>query len=250
VIRLVVHSSEARAAQALADFVARALTATPDLVLGLPAGRTPVAFYRALVARHVDFSKASTFNLDELAGLDPDDRRSYHAFVRRHLLDHVNIRAARAHALNGAAKNWRRELDRYERELATAGGLDLAIVGIGLNGHIAFNEPAAALQARTHLVRLHPETRRANAAAFGRAQDVPAHGLTMGMATILNASSVVLLASGRTKARVLRRALTGPVTTRLPASLLQLHPNVLAVLDRAAAAGLVADQSASGRSAD
>jgi glucosamine-6-phosphate deaminase len=244
VIRLVVHSSEARAAEALADFVARALAAAPDLVLALPAGRTPVALYRALVARYragrVDFSRATIFNLDELVGLGPNDRRSYRAFVRHHLLDHVNVAPDCTHALNGAARDWRREAERYEHMVAACGGLDLAIVGIGLNGHVAFNEPSAALDARTHLVRLHPSTRRANAAFFGgRWQNVPARALTMGMGTILGASGVVLLVTGRQKAAILRRALTGPVTTRVPASLLQLHPNVLAVADRAAAGDLV-----------
>lgn len=242
-MRLVVHSSATRAADALADFLARALGETPDLVLGLPAGQTPIALYRALVARsragRVNFSGATTFNLDEFAGLNADHPASYHAFMRRHLLDHVNLLPARVHVLDGAARDWQREVDRFERALARAGGLDLAIVGIGLNGHVAFNEPAAALHARTHLARLRPETRRANRAPFGgRWQDVPSRALTMGIGTILSARGVILLAAGRQKAGILRRALTGPVTTRVPASLLQTHPNVVVVLDRAAAAGL------------
>jgi glucosamine-6-phosphate deaminase len=238
--RVIILATEEAAASAAATWIAQLLTATPDVVLSLPAGRTPLSLYAALVARHragqADFSRAATFGLDEFVGLRPADRRSYHALLRRHLLDHVNVRRARTFTLNGAAADWRREVDAYERKLAAVGGLDLAVVGIGRNGHIGFNEPAGRLEARTHRVRLRAETRRANAAQFGgRLRDVPAYALSMGMGTILSARGVLLLAFGRHKAATVRRALTGPVTTQVPASLLQLHPNALVVLDREAA---------------
>jgi glucosamine-6-phosphate deaminase len=238
--RVVILETGRDASAAVASFLARTVEATPDLVLALPAGRTPIDLYDALVACHrsgaADFSRLTTFGLDEFVGLRPDDPRSFHAFHRRHLLDRVNIAGKRIHTLNGAASNWRKETEAYERQISAVGGLDFAIVGIGRNGHVGFNEPADRLPARTHRVRLRPETRRANAEPFGgRWRDVPTHALSMGMGTILNARGVILLAFGRRKRAVVRRALTGPVTTRLPASLLQLHPNVLVVLDRAAA---------------
>ncbi len=227
--RVVILDTERAASAAVAGFVARMLAATPDLVLALPTGRTPIALYGALVDCHrsgaADFSQATVFALDEFVGLPPSDPRSFRAFLRRHLLDHVNVAPGRIHGLNGTAKDWKKAAAAYELEIGRAGGLDLAIVGIGRNGHVGFNEPASRLPARTHRVRLLPETRRANAGAFaGRWRDVPAHALSMGIGTILNARGVILLAFGGHKAAVVRRALTGPITTLVPASLLQLHP--------------------------
>jgi glucosamine-6-phosphate deaminase len=215
----------------------------PAVVLGLPTGRTPIPLYRALVRLYergrADFSRATTFNLDEFVGLSPRDPRSYHAFMRRHLFDAVNLSPRRIEFLNGRARSPRREAARYERRLAAVGGLDLVVLGIGANGHLGFNEPAAALAPRTHLATLRPATRRANAWSFdGDVRRVPRRALSMGIGTILSARGVVLLATGRAKAAIVRRALTGPVTTRVPASLLQLHPNVVAVLDKDAAGQL------------
>jgi glucosamine-6-phosphate deaminase len=242
-INIVVLPSARLASDALARFLAEALTATPDLVLGLPTGRTPVLLYRALVEQHragrADFSRATTFNLDEFAGLDRADSRGYRAFMRRHLFDHVNLPPERTHLPDGSARRWRIETASYEQRIAKAGGLDLVVVGIGGNGHVGFNEPAPALEARTHRARLTRASRVANAYLFGgRWQDVPTHALSMGMGTILGARGVVLLATGRHKAAIVARALTGPITTRVPASLLQVHPNALVVLDRAAATRL------------
>lgn len=242
-MHVVIHATAQRAAAAAAALVVRHLSRNPRLVMGLPTGNTPIPMYRALVRayRHgrADFSKATTFNLDEFAGLGRGDARSYHAFMQAQLFDHVNLPAARAHVPDGRAANWRREAARYERQITRAGGLDLVVLGVGENGHLGFNEPDDALVARTHRVVLRPETRRANAHLFGgRWRDVPTHALSMGIGTILSARSAVLLATGATKARVVARALTGPVTTRVPASLLQTHPDVVVVLDRDAAAAL------------
>jgi glucosamine-6-phosphate deaminase len=236
------HSAES-ASRALARDVARVLRANPAVVLGLPTGRTPIALYRELVrlhARgHADFSRATTFNLDEFAGLSSDDAGSYHTFMRRHLFDGVNLSRRRMHMLNGAARNARRECARYERAIAGSGGIDLQILGLGANGHIGFNEPASALIAATHKTRLKPATRRANAALFDhRLSRVPREALSMGMATILAARRIVLLATGAAKARCVRGMIEGAVTPRLPGSFLQLHPNVEVWLDRDAAARL------------
>jgi glucosamine-6-phosphate deaminase len=228
-------------ARACARNIARSLSARPDLVLGLPTGRTPIPLYHELVRLHqggrADFRRATTFNLDEFLGLDARDSRSYRAFMQRHLFDHVNVAPRRIHFLNGTARNVARECDRYERAIWRAGGIDLQILGLGMNGHIGFNEPARALVARTHCTRLKPGTRRANAALFGgRVSAVPREALSMGMATILQAERIVLVATGATKARCVERMINGPVTPRLPGSFLQLHRNVEVWVDRAAAA--------------
>jgi glucosamine-6-phosphate deaminase len=232
------------AARALAIEIAKSLAANPRLVLGLPTGRTPIPLYRELARLYaegaVDFSRATTFNLDEFLGIRADDPRSYQAFMRRHLFDRVNLPARRVNFLNGAARDVARECARYERAIARAGGIDLQILGLGSNGHIGFNEPARALVARTHRTRLTPATRRANASLFGnRASAVPHEALSMGMVTILRARRIVLVATGATKAACVERMLAGRVTTRVPASFLQLHPNAEVWLDRAAAGRLV-----------
>jgi len=247
-IRVRVYDTADALARVLAQDIARRLSANPPLVLGLPTGRTPIPFYEDLVrlygAQRVDFTRATTFNLDEFVGLDGSDPRSYRAFMQRHLFDHVNIPGRRIHFLNGAAANSARECARYERAIARAGGIDVQILGLGLNGHIGFNEPGRALIARTHRTRLTPATRRANASLFGnRASAVPREALSMGMATILEARRVVLIATGRSKARCVERMVDGPVTPRLPASFLQLHAHAEVWLDRAAFARLKGSRS-------
>jgi glucosamine-6-phosphate deaminase len=242
-MRIVTYATASRAAAAAASLVLKQLSLNPRLVLGLPTGNTPIPMYRALVRAYergrADFSRATTFNLDEFAGLTKGDPGSYRAIMNALFFDHVNLPSARAHMPDGSATNWRREIVRYEQRIARAGGLDLVVLGVGGNGHLGFNEPGPVLEAHTHRVALLPETRRANAHLFsGRRQDVPTHALSMGIGTILTAKQVVLLATGANKARVVARALTGPVTTQLPASLLQIHPDVVVVLDRDAAARL------------
>lgn len=227
-------------ARTLARKVTGALRDNPRIVLGLPTGRTPLLFYEELVRLHadedVDFSQATTFNLDEFVGIPADHPGSYRTFMRRFLFQHVNIEPARTNFLDGAATDLNEECERYEDSIAAAGGIDLQILGIGTNGHIGFNEPGQELDARTHKVTLRPETRRSNAALFGGDPDsVPTHALSMGMGTILHARKAVLLATGDTKARCVERVVRGPITTTLPASLLQLHPDAELMLDEAAA---------------
>jgi glucosamine-6-phosphate deaminase len=221
------------------------------LVLGLPTGRTPVPLYRALGERHragrIDFSRVTTFNVDEFVGCAAGDRGSYRAFMQRHLFDHVNVQEARVHFLDGRAPDLDAECERYERALERAGGLDLLIAGLGVNAHIGFNEPAPQLVARTHVARLAPATRRANAGWFGgRLGAVPAAGLTMGVATLCEARTIFVLATGPEKAEAVAKMLSGRVSCRAPASLLQLHQDCQAWVDHAAAALL--GRGRSGRS--
>lgn len=248
-MRTRVFAHPAMLARALAQDIARRLAATPDLVLGLPTGRTPIPLYRELVRLHhagrADFRHATTFNLDEFLGLEAGDRHSYRAFMQRHLFDRVNLPPRRIQFLNGATRDVARECRRYERAIDRAGGIDLQILGLGTNGHIGFNEPARALVARTHGTRLKPATRRANASLFdNRVNAVPRQALSMGMATILHAKRIVLVATGATKARCVQRMIEGPVTPRLPGSFLQLHGCAEIWLDRAAAAKLGRPRSA------
>ena len=242
-IQTVIHSSPLDAAEAVASFLAECLSEDPALVLGLPTGRTPVPMYRALVRLHqrgrADFSSATTFNLDEFVGLPKRHPGSYHAFMRAHLFDHVNLEESRVHLPDGEARHPAAEARRYDAMIAAAGGLDIAVLGIGANGHIGFNEPARSLSAATTVVTLKAKSRAGNAAAFGGVTArVPRRAISMGVGTILSARHVVLLATGAEKAAIVARAVRGPVTTMVPASLLQLHPRAVVVLDRAAAAGL------------
>lgn len=228
------------ASRALASTCARAIGSDPELVLGLPTGRTPIAAYAELRRMHnagaVDFSRVSTFNLDEFVGVLPSHPASFRQFMERHLFSRININPERIGFLDGTATDLDAECDRYELAIESAGGLDLQILGIGANGHIGFNEPGDTLASRTHRVTLLESTRRANAPAFGGSLErVPREALSMGMGTILKASTIVLLATGAAKSRCVERAIHGPVTTRLPASFLQLHRDVEWYLDRAAA---------------
>ncbi|HEY2906280.1 MAG TPA: glucosamine-6-phosphate deaminase [Vicinamibacterales bacterium] len=239
-MRIKVYDTPQRAARALAAYLSRAIARTPDLVLGLPTGRTPIPLYRELAAlgeRHdIDFSRVTTFNLDEFRGKGAADPGSYRAFMQGHLFRHVNLTARNIHFLNGRAEDVRVECERYERAIARAGGIDLQILGLGANGHIGFNEPGRRLIARTHCARLTAPTRAANAALFGGdVRKVPRQALSMGMVTILHARRIVMLATGIGKARCVARMVNGPLTTELPASFLQVHRQLDVLLDRAAA---------------
>ncbi len=245
--RVEVFPSDRAVAKALARRISDAVRDNPRLVLGLPTGRTPVALYHELVSLHdrgrLDFSRVTTFNLDEFVGIPASHPGSYRSFMEGHLFGRVNIDRARVNFLHGDAADLEAECARYERAIMDAGGIDLQVLGIGTNGHIGFNEPARELQSRTHRVRLRPETRRSNAALFGGSVEaVPEEALSMGMATILQARSLVLLATGRSKASCVERVVAGPLTTELPASFLQLHRDVDVMLDDAAAEKLGAGQ--------
>ena len=240
-MRVVVERSARAAADVAASLIADVLSAPGGAALALPTGRTAAAVYAALVARRTSRARlngAQIFNLDEFLGIPRDDPRSFASFLRAHFLPHVDVDPGRVHFLDGVARRWREEAARYERAIAAAGGLDLAVLGIGANGHVGFNEPAATLAAPTHRVRLAASTRRRHAAAFGGTAHVPRFALTMGVGTILRARQVLLVATGADKARIVARALEGPITTRVPASLLQGHPQAIAVLDRDAASRL------------
>jgi len=242
-VKITVLDSSDDVAAALAERVASTLQDRPDAVLGLASGRTPVDGYaelrRMYAAGTTDWSRVSTFNLDEFAGIDSRHSGSFRTFMERHLFDGVNLRGERIHFLNGVAADLNAECDRYEAAIAAAGGIDLQLLGIGTNGHIGFNEPARELAGRTHRVTLTRSTRRSNAALFGGEADrVPREALSMGMATILHARHIILIATGKSKAKCIERMVHGPITTKMPASFLQVHANVELMLDDAAASAI------------
>ena len=188
-----------------------------------------------------DFSHAHTFNLDEFVGLPSNDKRSYCAFMQKHLFTRINLPGGHIHFLNGGARDHEEECERFEREIAALGGMDLLLLGIGANAHIGFNEPARALHARSHRTRLALETRRANASLFGgRLDRVPREALTMGIGTMLDARAIVLIATGREKARAVGSMFEGRISTDRPASVLQLHR------ERRSDSGLTGGREASG----
>ena len=239
-LKLTVFKDDRVLAKSLAAQIVQAIAEKSDLVLGLPTGRSPIRLYHELGALHakgaVDFSRVTTFNLDEFLGIAPDHPGSYRAFMEEHLFSRVNIPAERINVLNGVAPDPLAECARYERAIVDAGGIDLQLLGIGTNGHIGFNEPARELAGATHRVVLKASTRRSNAALFGGNEaDVPREALSMGMATILRARRIVMIATGKSKAGCVDRAVNGPITTRMPASFLQLHRDVEVCLDEAAA---------------
>jgi glucosamine-6-phosphate deaminase len=241
--RVTVFPDARTAARVVAARLASALQENPSIVFGLATGRTPIALYEELVrltgARSLDWSRATTFNLDEFVGVHPQDPGSYRRFMEEHLFRYTNLNPDRINFLVGTADP-DDECLRYERAIAAAGGIDIQILGIGTNGHIGFNEPGRVLDSRTHRVKLREETRRSNAALFGGDIDkVPVEALSMGMATIIQARKVELLAHGESKAGCMAQVVNGPLTTELPASFLQLHPDADLILDAAAASQLV-----------
>jgi glucosamine-6-phosphate deaminase len=225
--------------KAAAEVVIDAWKQHPRLVLGLATGMTPIGFYRVLVERFrqelLDFSGITTFNLDEYFPIPRNHPQSFTRFMREHFFQHVNIPASRIHILNGEAFDPEEECRQYEQSISDAGGIDIQILGIGHNGHIGFNEPETAFDSRTHLVALTESTIRANSRFFHDPSAMPRHALTMGIQTIMQSRKILLLAAGEGKAEAVQRALLGPVTESMPASILQRHPDVTIILDGGAA---------------
>lgn len=239
---VIVRSDATAAAKFVADRFAETIRSLPQCVLGLATGGTPIETYRELIRMHqeegLDFSAVTTFNLDEYVGLGPDHPQSYRHFMRQHLLDHINIDPSRTHLPDGLATDLQGHAAEYEQQIVEAGGIDLQLLGIGHNGHIAFNEPGAAGDSRTRVVQLAEQTIEKNARFFASADEVPRTALTMGIGTILEAKRIVMLATGAGKAEAVRRALEDPADADHPASFLQTHANVTYVLDQGAASRL------------
>jgi glucosamine-6-phosphate deaminase len=237
-----VADDTAGVAQLAADVVEATIRQKPNAVFAMPTGRTPVPLYRELARRYqdgrLDFSKTRVFNLDEWVGVASDDDGSFAQFMNEHFYSRVNVPPYQRAIPNALAMDLDAECRHYEELIQAAGGLDLAILGLGGNGHIGFNEPGTSFQSHTHVVELMPETLAANRFMFAN-REPPNRGLSMGIATILEARRVLMLVTGGEKASILACALNGPIDESVPASALQRHPAVEVVVDRAAAGKLV-----------
>ena len=228
--------------ESMSDQAAKLLTEqmvrVPGSVLGLATGSTPLGVYRSLADQGTDFSQVTTFNLDEYVGLAADHPQSYRHYMEENLFSKVNIQPKNTHVPNGVASDLQEECLRYEQSIAAAGGIDLQLLGIGSNGHIGFNEPGTAFGSQTQVVDLTESTIRDNARFFASLEEVPSQALSMGIKSIMQAKAIVLIASGFSKAEAVYAAVRGPVTPKVPASVLQLHPFVTFVVDQAAASRL------------
>lgn len=225
-----------------ADLIARQLLRKPNSVLGLATGSTPIGLYKELIRRHreegLDFSQVITFNLDEYLSLPPTHPQSYRYFMDEHLFRHINIPPGNIHVPYGHAESVMEFCDWYEDQIKRSGGIDIQILGIGGDGHIAFNEPGSSLGSRTRLKTLTEETIRDNARFFASMDEVPRFAITMGVGTILEARKIILLASGAKKAAIVAEAIEGPITSQVTASALQLHRDVVVILDEEAGSKL------------
>ncbi|MFC1596863.1 glucosamine-6-phosphate deaminase [Planctomycetota bacterium] len=228
--------------RAAAQTVASTLNSKPNAVLGLPTGSTPLSLYKELIRMHkeegLDFSQVTTFNLDEYVGLPNNHPQSYHRFMNESLFKHINIPPQNVYIPSGTTDNYEAFCQWYEQRIVDCGGIDLQVLGIGSDGHIAFNEPTSSLGSRTRIKTLTKQTIDDNARFFDNPDDVPVYAITMGVGTILEARRIILLAAGEGKAEAIAEAIEGPVTSMCTASALQLHPDTSFFLDGDAASGL------------
>ena len=210
----------------------------PDSVLGLATGSTPIGMYKQLIEWYnkgdIDFSQVHTVNLDEYLGLAPTHDQSYRYFMQANLFDHVNVPPENTNVPNGLAPDPEAECARYNQVIADLGGIDVQVLGMGHNGHIGFNEPEEAFELETHVVDLTDNTIDANARFFVSRDEVPRQAITMGIKSIMQARHILVVVSGADKAEIVKRAFFGPVTPKVPASILQMHPHVSLVADEAA----------------
>ena len=226
-----------------ANIISAQVIMKPDCVLGLATGSSPLGIYRQLIDWYnkgdVDFSECYSVNLDEYVGLDITSDQSYVYFMHHNFFDSINIRADHTFIPNGKNTDIAAECERYDKQIASLGGIDLQLLGIGRNGHIGFNEPGTPFTEETHIVELTEKTRSDNARFFDNdINQVPTHAITMGIATIMKAKKILLVASGANKADAVAAMVNGPVDPACPASVLQNHEDVVVVVDEAAAAKL------------
>ena len=238
-MRIIVTKNYDDMSRKAANIIAAQIITKPNCVLGLATGSTPIGTYKELIAAYnngdLDFSQVSTVNLDEYRGLDHDNDQSYYYFMMNNLFKHVNIDVAKTHVPDGTIEDADQACSDYEAIVKSYGGVDLQLLGLGHNGHIGFNEPADEFPKDTHCVDLTESTIQANARFFEKIEDVPTQAYTMGIGTIMRAKKILLVASGKDKAEIIKKAFFGPVVPQVPASILQMHQDVTIVIDEAAA---------------
>ena len=238
-MRIISASNADSLAVLAADILAAQVLMKPNAVLGLATGSTPVGTYQQLIQRvresRADFSGLCAVNLDEYVNLPASHSQSYALFMRENLFSHINILASNTHIPDGMAKDIQKECEQYDELIERLGGIDLQLLGIGVNGHIGFNEPSDEFVRPTHRVTLTESTRNANSRFFSSPDEVPTHAITMGLGAIFAARHVLMLAIGAEKAQIVKDAFFGPITPAVPASILQLHPNFTLITDAQAA---------------
>lgn len=235
-MRIYVTEDYSAMSRRVANILSAQVILKPDCVLGLATGSTPVGAYKQLVEWYkkgdLDFSQVRSINLDEYVGLAPTHDQSYRYFMQSNLFDHVNIVPENTNVPNGLAADAAEECRRYNEVIHALGPIDIQLLGMGHNGHIGFNEPADVFERETHVVDLTDTTIQANARFFASADEVPRQAMTMGVQTIMQAKKVLVAVSGKDKAEIVKKAFTGPVTPQVPASILQMHPDVILVGDK------------------
>lgn len=238
-MKIIVTKSYEELSRKAGNIFASQLILKPNSVIGLATGSSPVGMYKELIRIYkegdIDFQEVTSFNLDEYIGLTPDNDQSYHYFMQKNLFSSINIRPENIHIPSGIALDMEVAAKTYDKLIEDAGGIDIQILGIGNNGHIGFNEPDVKFEARTHIVELEPETIEANARFFNSIDEVPTRAISMGIKNIMQSRKIVLIATGEGKAKAVQGMIEGPITPELPASVLQLHPDVTIILDEAAA---------------
>lgn len=221
-----------------ANIISAQVILFPKSVLGLATGSTPLGTYRQLISWYqkddIDFSGVHTVNLDEYCGMSPEDPQSYHYYMQNNFFDQINIKPENTNVPDGLAEDVGAACACYDEMISDLGGIDLQLLGLGETGHIGFNEPGEVFDKMTHRAALDPKTIADNSRFFDRLEDVPSHAITMGIKAIMQAKKILLIVSGDKKADVLEKMLFGPVTPEIPASILQLHPNVTVVADEEA----------------
>jgi len=239
---VVICRSYEELSKAAAAVVADLVNHKPNAVLGFATGSSPVGLYQELARLHhkegLDFSKVTTFNLDEYVGLAGDHPQSYRRFMNEKLFNHINVPVQNTHVPSGTSTNHKAFCEWYEKQIRDAGGIDLQVLGIGSDGHVAFNEPGSSLGSRTRMVTLTEQTIDDNARFFKKKADVPRHAISMGVGTVLEARKLRMVVNGKSKAPALAAAIEGPITSMITASALQLHPDVIVFVDEDAAAQL------------
>ena len=239
---VVICRSYEELSKAAAAVVADLVNHKPNAVLGFATGSSPVGLYQELARLHhkegLDFSKITTFNLDEYVGLAGGHPQSYRRFMNEKLFNHINVAVQNTHVPSGTSTNHKAFCEWYEKQIRDAGGIDLQVLGIGSDGHVAFNEPGSSLGSRTRMVTLTEQTIDDNARFFKKKADVPRHAISMGVGTILEARKLLMVVNGKNKAPALAAAIEGPITSMITASALQLHPDAVVFVDEDAAAQL------------
>ena len=239
---LMIKDSYDEMSRAAANIVADRLRRKPNLVLGLATGGTPLGLYKELIRMHkeegLSFSKVTTFNLDEYIGVPGTHDQSYYYFMWENLFKHIDVNRRFIHVPDGMAGDIEAHCEWYEEEIRKWGGIDLQILGIGANGHIAFNEPGSSLGSRTRIKTLTEQTVKDNARFFKNMSEVPKTAITMGIGTIMEAKEIILLADKTNKADAIKAAAEGPMTAMVPASIIQLHRKAYVIVDKEAASKL------------